>query len=120
MRQGLIDASASWRSWPDWQVRARPGVLGGDKPDDGGGGRRLSPAPRGIEGLIGVMISKTVAKSGVATFLSNTMISKVAASLRASPADELGWALGPSMIHTTLAEIEGLVRAAVLIWMPFR
>ena len=28
-------------------------------------------------GLIGVMISKTVAKSGVATFLSNTMISKV-------------------------------------------
>ena len=28
---------------------ARPGVLGGDEPDDGGGGRRgLRPAPRGI------------------------------------------------------------------------
>ena len=60
------------------------------------------------------MTSKTVAKSGVATFLSNTMISKGCASLRASPADEPGWASDQSMIHTTLAEIEGLVRAAGL------
>ena len=113
---GLDRCAASWEAGPTDRGGARPGVLGGDEPDGVAAAvvasARLREESRGAhwrddfedrrEAWRGHLLVEHDDQQGLRHHF------------RASPADELGWALGPSMIHTTLAEIEGLVRAAGL------